>query len=85
MFDSTGDETVIFPLRPRASPVVWEPETGALDVWRRAEVLVVARWDAFLAAEPDSRLDAYAAYAAALDAEEAAAADLALLGLQEAA
>jgi hypothetical protein len=36
-----------------------------------------ARWDAFLVADGASRRDAFAAYVAALDAEAAAAGDLA--------
>jgi uncharacterized damage-inducible protein DinB len=57
----------------------------ALEVWRDAEDLVSARWDAFLQAEPEARRFAFASYVAALDAEEAAAAELATFGLRIAA
>ena len=51
----------------------------ALDTWREAASLVAARWRAFGDAEPESRKRAFASYLAALDAEEAAAADMAAL------
>ena len=41
--------------------------------------LVATRWQLFLEAEPESRAWAFACYVAALDAEEAAAADMAAL------
>ena len=50
---------------------------GALAVWRDAELLVRLRWDEFLAAGRASRRGAFAAYVAALDAEAAAAGELA--------
>ena len=51
----------------------------ALEAWREAASLVATRWQNFLDAEPESRAFAFASYVAALDAEEAAAADLAAL------
>jgi hypothetical protein len=57
----------------------------ALDTWREAASVVSIRWQVFLEAEPQSRAWAYASYAAALDAEEAAAADLAGLSTRLAA
>ncbi|HEX3264849.1 MAG TPA: hypothetical protein VHR16_04205 [Candidatus Limnocylindrales bacterium] len=51
-------------------------QARALDAWRDAELVVRARWDAFLVADGASRRDAFAAYMAALDAEAAAAGDL---------
>ena len=51
----------------------------ALDTWRAAAHLVSARWDRFVHAEPEMRVFAFASYVAALDCEEAAAADLAAL------
>jgi hypothetical protein len=48
----------------------------ALDVWRAAADLVSTRWQTFLEAEAESRRWAFASYVAALDAEEAAAADV---------
>jgi hypothetical protein len=50
----------------------------ALDAWRAAERLVSDRWALFVSAEPEARQFAFASYVAALDAEEAAAAELAL-------
>ena len=51
----------------------------ALDAWREAANLVSTRWQLFLAAESAGREWAFACYVAALNAEEAAAADLAAL------
>jgi hypothetical protein len=51
----------------------------ALEVWRAAAHLVSARWQTFLDAGPETRRLAFASYLAALDAEEAAAADTAAL------
>jgi hypothetical protein len=57
----------------------------AADTWREAESLVATRWQNFLEAEPESRAFAFASYVAALDAEEAAAAELAALSSSVAA
>jgi len=62
-----------------------DPRAEALEVWRDAEQLVSTRWDAFLKAEGDAHRFAFASYVAALDAEEAAAAELATLNLRIAA
>jgi hypothetical protein len=51
----------------------------AFDSWREAADLVSMRWQRFLEAESEGRQWAFASYVAALDAEEAAAADLAAL------
>ena len=51
----------------------------ALEIWRAAAHVVSVRWDRFLHAEPEMRVFAFASHVAALDAEEAAAADLAAL------
>jgi hypothetical protein len=51
----------------------------ALAAWREAENLVSTRWQLFLAAESEGRQWAFASYVAALNAEEAAAADLAAI------
>jgi len=48
-----------------------------LDTWREASQLVWVRWHAFLDAPTRGRGVAFAAYVAALDAEDAAARDLA--------
>ena len=60
-------------------------QAQAQQVWREAASLVATRWEAFLEAEPESRAWAFACYVAALDAEEAAAADMAVLWSQIAA
>ena len=52
-------------------------QARALNAWRDAALVVRTRWDAFLVADDTSRRDAFASYEAALDAEAAAAADLA--------
>ncbi|MDX6722025.1 MAG: hypothetical protein QOD73_429 [Solirubrobacteraceae bacterium] len=52
-------------------------QARALDTWRDAELLVQLRWDDFLVADRASRRGAFAAYVAAIDAEAAAAGDLA--------
>jgi uncharacterized damage-inducible protein DinB len=57
----------------------------ALEAWRDAERLVSTRWDAFLTAEPEARRFVFASYVAALDAEEAAATELASRALRVAA
>ena len=57
----------------------------ALETWRAAAHLVSARWDRFVHAEPEMRVFAFASYVAALDSEEAAAADLAALASPAAA
>ena len=62
-----------------------DPRAQALEAWRDAEQLVCTRWDVFLKAEPEARRFAFASYVAALDAEEAAATDLASLALRIAA
>lgn len=45
--------------------------------WRDSARLVSMRWEVLLAVGPEARALAFASYAAALDAEEAAAATLA--------
>jgi hypothetical protein len=51
----------------------------ALEDWREAAGVARLRWWEFLAADGADRSPSFAAYVAALDAEEAAAAELALL------
>jgi hypothetical protein len=51
----------------------------ALVGWREAADLVRRRWTIYLAVEPEARTFAFASYLAALDAEEAAAAEMAAL------
>ena len=57
----------------------------ALEIWRAAAHLVSARWARLLDAEPEMRVFAFASYVAALDSEEAAAADLAAIARPAAA
>jgi hypothetical protein len=52
-------------------------QARALDTWQDAELLVQQRWDTFLEADRVSRRVAFASYVAALDAEAAAAGELA--------
>ena len=57
-----------------------QSQAQALETWREAAGLVRIRWQAFLeAGGPGSRSRAFASYVAALDAEEAAASELAAL------
>jgi hypothetical protein len=51
----------------------------ALETWRDSASLVAFRWRAFLDADSATRRSAFAAYVAALDAEEAAATDMQIL------
>jgi hypothetical protein len=67
---STDHVTQVLAARDRAQ---------ALDVWRDAANLVSTRWQLFVEAESEGRPWAFASYVAALDAEEAAAADMAAL------
>ena len=60
-------------------------QAEALEVWRAAADLVRTRWQTFLEAEPECRRWAFASYVAALDAEEAAAADVEGFSLRKAA
>jgi hypothetical protein len=73
--------------RPRAPLHEAQLQARALATWRDTELLVKLRWDDFLAAKRASRPGAFAAYVAALDAEAAAAGELAHAhsGLAEAA
>ena len=51
----------------------------ALDAWREAANLVSTRWRLFVDADSEGRHWAFVSYVAALDAEEAAAAEMAEL------
>jgi hypothetical protein len=63
---------------PRSTPLfAARSRARALETWRDAASLVTTRWRAFVEGEPESRAFAFASYLAALDAEEAAAADMA--------
>jgi hypothetical protein len=61
----------------RSGARVYQAQLEAVDTWRDAELLVQLRWDDFLEANRASVPGAFAAYVAALDAEAAAAGDLA--------
>ena len=67
---STNHVTQVLAARNRAQ---------VLDVWRDAANLVSTRWQLFVEADADGRQWAFASYVAALDAEEAAAAEMAAL------
>ena len=60
-------------------------QARAREAWRDAASIVSNRWQVFLEAEPERRAWAFASYLAALDAEEAAAADMAALSTSIAA
>ncbi len=67
MFTIRGPRLVGMQIRPRP-----------LEMWRSAAQLVWTRWEDFLQAPPETRARAFAAYLSALDAEAAAAAEMAL-------
>jgi hypothetical protein len=69
----------MFPTAHSTSPFTGRGRSRALETWREAASLVATRWQNFLEAEPESRAFAFASYVASLDAEEAAAAELAAL------
>lgn len=73
---TTSSITPLFAGRSRAR---------ALEARREAASIVATRWRVFLEADPESREWAFASYVAALDAEEAAAADIAALSASMAA
>ena len=66
-----------FLIRPGAPLYQAQLQARALDMWRDAELLVQLRWGTVLEADRASRPGAFAAYLAALDAEAAAADELA--------
>jgi hypothetical protein len=63
----------------------FQPNVDPLEAWRAAEALVRARWAEYRAARREDRPGAFAAYAAALDAEAAAANELGSMALAAAA
>ncbi|MEA2405265.1 MAG: hypothetical protein QOE08_1912 [Thermoleophilaceae bacterium] len=60
-------------------------EHRVFDTWREAADLVSRRWSVYLEVEPEAGTFAFASYVAALDAEEAAAFELAALAGRAAA
>jgi len=71
--------TNMFPTPHSTSLFAGQGRARALQTWREAATLVATRWQNFLDAERESRAFAFASYVAALDAEEAAAAEMAAL------
>ena len=69
----------MFPADHITNVLVARSQARGFDTWREAASLVATRWHVFLEAEPESRAWAFASYVAALDAEEAAAAEMAEL------
>ena len=67
----------MFTIPPGVGPFAARFRPPARGPWRDAAALVWNRWDMFLVAPPASRAAAFAAYVAALDAEAAAATELA--------
>ena len=77
MFAKSRKVGEMFPAAHTTPRFATRGRAEALETWREAASLVATRWQVFLAADSDSRAWAFASYVAALDAEEAAAADLA--------
>ena len=73
----------MFATSPITSLFAGRSRDQALEAWREAADLVGTRWHGFLEAESESRPWTFALYVAALDAEEAAAAELAALALAD--
>ncbi len=65
------------PTAHRTAPFIRRRRDQTLETWREAASLVADRWKVFLEAEPESRTWAFASFVAALDAEEAAADEVA--------
>jgi len=74
------------PLSARsADPFAPRSHALAIETWRQAESVVATRWRVFLQAGPENRAWAFASYVAALDAEQAAAAEVEALSSSVAA
>jgi hypothetical protein len=69
----------------RTASLTADPYARALDEWRRAARLAADLWQTYLGASREGRALAFGAYAAALDAEEAAADQLARVRVAKAA
>jgi hypothetical protein len=69
----------MFPTRHSIPLMAGRGQARALETWREAASLVAIRWRVFVEAEPESRAWAFASYVAALDAEAAAAVDMAAM------
>lgn len=79
MFANPGKVSEMFPTARSTPLFAARGRVEALDTWRAAAIRVATRWQVFLEAEPESGAWAFASYVAALDAEDAAASDLAAL------
>jgi hypothetical protein len=73
----------MFTSRPITSVFTARGRDQALEDWRDAADVVGVRWQIFLEADSESRPWAFARYVAALDAEEAAATELAAMALTD--
>ena len=69
----------MFPTANNSPLFAGRARARAVETWRQAASLVRIRWQSFLEAEPESRAFAFGSYVAALDAEEAASAEMAAL------
>ena len=78
-----GTVVCMFTTTPITSHFAERSRAQALEAWRGAANLVGIRWRDFVDAGSQSRPRAFALYVAALDAEEAAAAELAALTLMD--
>jgi hypothetical protein len=75
----------MFTTSPITSLFAGRSRDQALETWRDAADRVGIRWHEFLEADSQSRPWAFALYVAALNAEEAAATELAALALADVA
>jgi hypothetical protein len=75
----------MFPTARRTPLFAGRGRARAFETWREASNRVATRWQSFLDAEPEGRAFAFASYVAALDAEQAAAAEMATLASSVAA
>ena len=80
-----GTVVRMFTTSPLTSLFAGRNRDEALEAWRETADLVGVRWHNFLKADAESRLWTFALYVAALDAEEAAATELAALSLTDVA
>jgi hypothetical protein len=75
----------MFTTSPITSLFAGRSRDQALEAWRDAADVVGTRWQNFREADSESRPWTFALYVAALDAEEAAATELAALSLTDVA
>jgi hypothetical protein len=73
-----------FLIRPGTPLFGAQLRAGALEAWRSAEALFAVRWRAYPDAECETRSAVFAGYLPALDAEAAAAHELARIRLRQA-